>query len=88
MPEELSRQLYAKYINGQDAGYTWDWGEDGRRGSWEPDGEESNISRYVIDFVNLVQTNIDNQRKRSVRIVWVCPQDVLARFTSELPRPA
>ena len=29
----------------------------------------------------MVQTNIDNQRKRSVRIVWVRPQDVQPRFT-------
>ena len=26
IPAELSRQLYEKYISGQDAGYTWDWG--------------------------------------------------------------
>ena len=52
------------------------------------DGEETKINRYVIDFVNMVQTNLDNQRKRSVRIVWVRPQDVQARFTGELPQPA
>ena len=38
MPEEMSGQLYEKYINGQDGGYAWDWGPGGRRGSWEPDG--------------------------------------------------
>ena len=84
-PKELSRQLYEKYINGQDARYTWDWGPGGRSGSWEPNGEETSISRYVIDFVNMVQTNIDNQRKRSVRIFWVGVQDVGARFTGQLP---
>ena len=52
------------------------------------DGEETKINRYVIEFVNMVQVNLDSQRKRSVRIVWVRPQDVLARFTSELTRPA
>ena len=86
IPEEMSRQLYEKYMSGQDAVYTWDWGPDGRRGSWQPDDMETSINRYVIDFVSMVQTNIDNSRKRSVRIVWVRPQDVQARFTGELPQ--
>ena len=85
IPQEMSAQLYEKYANGEDASYTWDWGEDGRAGSWTPDGEETSINRYLIDFVNSVQTNLDNGRKRSVRIVWVRPQDVQARFTGELP---
>jgi hypothetical protein len=85
IPEEISRQLYENYSSGLDAGYTWDWGPDGRRGSWQPDDIETRINRYKIDFVNMVQTNIDNERKRSVRIVWVRPEDVLACFTGELP---
>ena len=85
IPEGMSRQLYAQCVNQQDAGYTWDWGEGGRRGSWTPDGEETRINRYVIDFTNFVQTDVDNQRKRSINIVWVRPQDVQARFTGELP---
>ena len=84
LPEEMSRQLYEKYVSQEDAVYTWDWGEGGRVGSWAPDGEETHINRYSIDFVNFVQTNIDNQRKRSVRIVWVRPQDVQARFTGQI----
>ena len=86
IPEEMSRQLYEKYMSEQDAGYTWDWGPDGRRGSWQPDDMETSIKRYVIDFVSMVQTNVDNSRKRSVRIVRVRPQDVQARFTGELPQ--
>ena len=86
IPAELSRQLYEKYISGQDAGYTWGWGPDGRRGSWQPDGEETRINRYTMDFLNMVQTNIDNLRKRSVRIVWIRPQDLEGRFTGELPQ--
>ena len=31
IPQEMSAQLYEKYANGQDAGYTWDWG---RRTCW------------------------------------------------------
>ena len=88
IPEDMSRQLYEQYVGQQDACYTWDWGEGGRCGSWAPDGEETKINRYSIDFVNFVQTNIDNHRKRSIRIVWVRPQDVQARFTGELPPQA
>ena len=25
IPQEMSAQLYDKYVNGQDAVYTWDW---------------------------------------------------------------
>ena len=25
IPQEMSAQLYEKYANGEDAGYTWDW---------------------------------------------------------------
>ena len=56
IPQEMSAQLYDKYINGGDAGYTWDWGEGGRAGSWKPDGEVTSINRYVIDFATGVQT--------------------------------
>ena len=85
IPQEMSAQLYEQHLNDQDAGYTWDWGEGGRDGSWAPDGETTKINRYVIDFINGVQTNVDNQRRRSIRIIWVRPQDAEARFTSDLP---
>ena len=88
IPQEMSSQLYEKYVQDQDAVYTWDWGEGGRIGSWTPDGEETNINRYKIDFLNCVQENLDNQRKRSIRVVWVRPQDVEARFTGQLPSQA
>ena len=86
IPQEMSAQLYDKYINGEDAGYTWDWGEGGRAGSWKPDGEVTSINRYVIDFATGVQTNTDNQRKRSIRIIWVRPQDVVPQFTGQLSK--
>ena len=85
IPQEMSSQLYEKYVQDQDAVYTWDWGEGGRHGSWASDGEQTRINRYMIDFVNCVQTYLDNQRKRSIRVVWVRPQDVNAHFTCELP---
>ena len=85
IPQQMSAELYAKWENGENAVYTWDWGEGGRAGSWRPEGEETRISRYMIDFATGVQTNLDNQRKSSVRIVWVRPQDVVPQFTGELP---
>ena len=83
IPQEMSAQLYEKYANGEDAGYTWDWGEGGRAGDWKPDSEETRINRYVIDCVTRVQTNLVTQRKRSIRVIWVRPEDVVAQFTGQ-----
>ena len=49
IPAEMSQQIYHKYTNNEDAVYTWDWG-DARAGSWQADGEETSINRYMIDF--------------------------------------
>ena len=85
IPQFISEPLYQAYIARLDfAGYTWDWGPGNRLGSWKPDGEDTSINRYVIDFRNMVQTNIDNQRKRSVRIVWLRREDLTARFTGKI----
>ena len=54
IPQEMSAQLFAKFEAGQDAGYTWDWGNS-RNGAWKPDGEETSINRYIIDFVRKQQ---------------------------------
>ena len=85
LPPAESAKLYAFKVNDKDGVYTWDWGEDGRIGSWRPNGELTHINRYRVDFINNVQTNIDNGRKRSIRIVWVRPEDVEAKFSGELP---
>ena len=81
MPQELSAQLYAKHAQGENAGYTWNWGEGGQAGTWRPQGEDTHINRYAIDFGSGIQTNIDTGYRRSIRIVWVRPQDVEPRFT-------
>ena len=70
IPPEMSMALYEKHLSGQDAGYTWDWGES-RKGSWDPSGEETSINRYILDFTSMTQKNIDNGRLRSFRVVWV-----------------
>ena len=70
IPSKMSQQIYDQYKNQQNAGYTWDWG-DARAGSWQPDGQQTSINRYVIDFDKWEQRNVDNDRRRSVRLVWV-----------------
>ena len=69
IPQEISQQIYEKYQEGQNAGYTWDWG-DSREGTWRPEGEATSINRYIIDFDTMEQTNIDTQGRRPIRIVW------------------
>ncbi len=80
----MSEQLYLHCMEGRNAGYTWDWG-DARAGSWRPEGKETTISRYTIDFEAKVQKNIDNGRLRSIRIVWIPASDVTPCWTGEIP---
>jgi hypothetical protein len=84
IPQEMSQQLFGKYSIDQDAGYTWDWG-DSRSGSWKPEDADTSINRYVIDFVAWEQRNIDNDRRRAVRLVWVRPRDVTPSWTGHIP---
>ena len=84
IPAEMSQAIYEKYMNNDDAGYTWDWGSS-RAGSWQPDGEETSINRYMIDFRTWEQRNLDNDRRRSVRLVWVAPERVDPIWAGEFP---
>ena len=84
IPAEMSQAIYEKYMNNEDAGYTWDWGSS-RAGSWQPDGEETSINRYMIDFRTWEQRNLDNDRRRSVRLVWVAPERIDPTWTGEFP---
>ena len=72
IPTDMSAQIYGLYKSGQNAVYTWDWG-DSREGTWRPDDEITSINRYIIDFETMEQKNLDTDRKRSVRIVWTIP---------------
>jgi hypothetical protein len=83
IPVFISTALYEKYTNNEDAVYTWDWG-DTRSGSWRPDDEETSINRYVIDFRAWEQRNIDNNRKRSVRLVWVTAETVDPKWSGQI----
>ena len=84
LPAPMSQQLYDKYIaNEQNIGYTWDWG-DPHTGSRSPEGEETSINRYSLDFNSMEQTNMDNNRKRSFCIVWMSPQQIEARWNGQI----
>ena len=85
MPQVLSQQLIARMTEVENAVYTWNWSENGRTGSWAPDGESTSVNRYMHDFELMLERNIDNGRQRSIRIVYVRREDVTARCTGELP---
>ena len=70
IPAEMSAQIHQKYLNGEDVVYTWDWGAS-RPGSFAAAGEHTSINRYRIDFQTWEQVNIDNGRRRSVRLVFL-----------------
>ena len=85
IPQQMSAELYAKFEAGQDAVYTWDWG-DSRKESWKPDDEETSINRYMIDFVRKQQKNIDNGRMRTIRLIWILEEDATPQWTGQIPR--
>jgi hypothetical protein len=85
IPAEVSQRIYEEYKNNDGAAdvvYTWDWGNS-RPGSWEPDGEQTSISRYAIDFITWEQRNLDNDRRRSVRLVWVAAERAEPSWTGQ-----
>ena len=71
MPHELSDGILNQYNNGaQQVSFVWNW--DGTRwGSYQPDGADTSLSRYSIDFDTMHQRNIDNGRARKVKVVCV-----------------
>ena len=84
IPPEMSQGMYQKYLNNEDVVYTRDWGK-ARPGSWRPEGEETSINRYTIDLVAWEQVNIDNGRRRSVRLVFLHGGRVHAQWTGQIP---
>ena len=79
IPQVMSQGLYEKYLHGeQDIGYTWDWGER-RTGSYVHDGQDTSINRYILDFDAREQRNLDNGRRRKIRVVWVDYADLAPR---------
>ena len=85
LPPELSGMILGKMRGGEDVSYVYDWGENGRDGSFVHEGEKTKFSRYKLEFSTMTQTNTDNNRKRSFRIAYVRPQDVEARWAGQIP---
>ena len=69
MPDDLSGPIVEKWREGYARGsYVWPW-HGTREGSYRPEGQPSDINRYVIDFTTMQQRNSDNDRTRNVLIV-------------------
>ena len=75
MPKFLSDDILAQWIGGAEfVSFIWDW-KDTRVGSYRPEGAETSINRYIIDFSTMRQRNLDNNRTRRVKIVAVLRDD-------------
>ena len=71
MPQELSDSILQQWSHGaQQVSFIWDWGTK-RPGSYKPDGAQTSINRYIIDFDTMYQRNLDNNRMRKVKVVAV-----------------
>ena len=71
MPVELANLIEAQYMSGVPmCSYVWDWGSS-RPGSYAPEGVQTSINRYTINFLMMQQTNSDNGRQRNVRRIFV-----------------
>ena len=71
MPHELSDPILQQWQQGaQQVSFIWDW-KNARKGSYQPDGAETSINRYIIDFDTMKQRNTDNNRMRKVKVVAV-----------------
>ena len=85
MPKKLSAWLHEQFEAGNDAIYTWNFGGK-RKGGLKIDGEDTSINRYKVDFVNMHQTQIDNGRMRTIRVIWVYEEDTEPQWTGQIPR--
>jgi hypothetical protein len=71
MPHELSNGILEQWHNGaQEVSFIWDW-HGTRPGSYQTDGANTSLNRYIIDFGTMQQRNIDNNRTRRVKVVYV-----------------
>ena len=71
MPHDLSDPILDQWINGaQQVSFVWDW-EETRRGSYRPDGADTSLNRYIIDFDIMRQRNLDNDRTGVAKVVCV-----------------
>ena len=87
IPPDVSAYLFALFAAGQDAVFTWNWGES-RLGSWSPDGQNTNINRYMIYFERKLQKNLDNGRLRTIRVIWIDKEDATPEWNGQIPDSA
>ena len=76
IPFDISQAIVG-YMQGGSQGASWvyDWGENGRPGTYYENGMPTRFSRYIIDFDTMTQTNSDTHNKRKVRIVYMRRED-------------
>ena len=82
IPAATSHALYQEYLKGENATYVWNWGNH-RNGSFVLEEQPTSLSRYVIDWSEKLQTNLDNGRRRTIRIVWIDQDDEEPRYTGQ-----
>jgi hypothetical protein len=75
LPAGISRAIYESYEMGEDYAYTWDWA----------DGFGGHGTKKTIDLQAMEQKNVNNGRRRSVRVVWIRPEDQTPKWTGEIP---
>ena len=75
LPVDLSAEIIKNHANNQNTTFCWQWDTMGR-GSWcTPEGAKTDISRYEVNLSQQTQRNIDNNRKRTARVVWMTEAD-------------
>ena len=72
MPHELSERILNEWKQGcREVSFVWNWGER-RQGTYTtPEGENTNLNRYTINFETMKQRNDDSGNMRTVKVVAV-----------------
>ena len=66
LPQQVSYQIYMLNQSGEsEVSFVWDYGEGSNKGIY--DGRRS---RYILNFDNHIQKNVDNDVCRRFRLVW------------------
>ena len=71
MPHDLSDAILEQWTNGaHQVSVIWGW-QATRKGSYQPNGADTSISRCIIHFDTMRQSNIGNDRTRKVQVVYI-----------------
>ena len=67
---ELSDSILKQRDDGsKEVSFVWDW--EYLRGTYWVDGEQTSINRYMINFDEMLQRNLDNDSWRKVKIAKI-----------------